>query len=154
MNVDFINPFLDAILNVLATMAQTEAKAEKPYVKESVQAMGDITGMIGLAGHQVRGSLAITFTESAILDIASKMLGETLTSLDGTVSDVVGEITNMVSGGAKKSLAEKGYKFEMAIPSTIAGKNHTITHKTRGSIIVVPFTTAAGSFCVEVCFEK
>jgi len=83
-----------------------------------------------------------------------KMLGESLDSIDGTVRDVVGEITNMVSGGAKKVLSEKGYKFEMAIPTTITGKSHSITHKTKGAIIVVPFTTEAGNFFVEVCFEN
>ena len=154
MNVEFINPFLDAILNVLSTMAQTEAITGKAYIKDDSQALGDVTGMIGLAGNQVRGSLAITFTEAAILNISSKMLGESLDSIDGTVRDVVGEITNMVSGGAKKVLSEKGYKFEMAIPTTITGKSHSITHKTKGAIIVVPFTTEAGNFFVEVCFEN
>ncbi|MBF0564139.1 MAG: chemotaxis protein CheX, partial [Nitrospirae bacterium] len=66
----------------------------------------------------------------------------------------VGEITNMVTGGAKKILAERGYKFEMAIPTTIVGKNHVITHKTRGPIVIVPFKTTFGDFFVEVCFEK
>ncbi|NLH47788.1 MAG: chemotaxis protein CheX [Myxococcales bacterium] len=154
MNVEFVNPFLSAILNVLSTMAMTEAKAGKPFIKSSNMASGEVTGMIGLAGNQVRGSLAINFSREAILHIASQMLGESFTEIDDTVKDVVGEITNMVTGGAKKSLAEQGYRFEMAIPTTITGKSHTITHKTHGPIIVVPFTIdGTGEFYVEVCFE-
>lgn len=153
MNVEFVNPFLGALINVLATMAMTEAKPGKPTLKSDNVSKGDVTGLIGLAGEQTKGSLAITFTESAILHIASQMLGETLDTLDDTVADMVGEITNMVTGGAKKMLAEKGYRFELAIPSTIIGKNHTINHKTKGPIVVVPFETVGGSIFVEVCFE-
>jgi len=153
MNVEFVNPFLDAIMNVLTTMAQSEAQADKPYLKEDCLAQGEVTGMIGLAGDRVKGSLAITFTTPAILHITSQMLGEELTEIDETVKDLVGEITNMVSGGAKKALSEKGYKFEMAIPTTITGKSHTITHKTLGAVVVVPFEMDSGKFFVEVCFE-
>ena len=155
MNVEFVNPFLNAILNVLSTMAMIEAEAGKPYVKANKTALGDVSGMIGMAGDKVKGSFAITFTEKCILHIASQMLGEEISTVDDTVRDLVGEITNMVSGGAKRELSEKGYKFEMAIPSSITGKNHTITHKTTGAIIVVPFTIQEiGDFFVEVCFEN
>jgi chemotaxis protein CheX len=42
----------------------------------------------------------------------------------------------------------------MAIPSMVSGKNHTISHKTRGKIVCLPFDTAAGSFFIDVCFEE
>jgi chemotaxis protein CheX len=153
MKVEFINPFLDAVLNVLSTMAQTEASPENPFVKDHDGAMGDVTGMIGMVGEQTRGSMAISFTESAILHVASQMLGEKLERIDETVSDMVGEITNMVTGGAKKLLAEQGYTFDMAIPTTVVGKNHTIRHKTVGPAVIVPFKTSAGNFFIEICFE-
>jgi len=154
MNIEFINPFLESIINVLATMAKTEAIPEKPFLKTNKSANGDVSGIIGLAGEKARGSLAITFTEPAILHIASQMIGEKVQSVDDSVADCVGEITNMVTGGAKKILSERGYTFDMAIPSTIIGKNHSITHKTAGPIICIPFKTSAGSFFVEVCFSE
>lgn len=154
MNVEFVNPFLESIVKVIATMAHTEASPGKPFLKTEKSAKGDVSGIIGLTGEKARGSLAITFTESAILHIASQMLGEVISQVDDSVSDCVGEITNMVTGGAKRSLAEKGYTFAMAIPSTVMGKNHTISHKTSGRTICIPFDTSAGSFFVEVCFEE
>jgi len=56
---------------------------------------------------------------------------------------VVGEITNMVTGGAKRILSDQGYKFDLAIPSVVAGKNHIIRHKAKGPIVFVPFDTDA-----------
>ena len=154
MKSDFINPFLDAILNVLSTMAQTNARPGKPCIKKDFKSLGAVTGMIGMAGEQTKGSLAITFSKEAILHIASNMLGEELVEVDETVTDMVGEITNMVTGGAKRALAEKGYKFDLAIPTMISGENHLVHHKTKGPILIVPFETDAGGFFIEVCFER
>ncbi len=154
MNVEFVNPFLESILGVLQTMASTKATQGKLFLKGDKNAKGDVTGLIGLTGEKAKGSLAITFSETAILSIASRMLGEPITSLDDSVADCVGEITNIVTGGAKKLLSEKGYTFELALPTTIIGKGHTITHNTTGKVICVPFETDAGTFVVEVCFDE
>src|SRR5271157_5774345 len=154
MNIEFVNPFLVSTIKVLATMANTQATPGKPFVKSDKRAKGDVTGIVGLRGSQAKGSLAITFTEAAILHIYSEMLGEKVNAVDDSVIDCVGEITNMITGGAKAILAEKGYKFELAIPTMIAGKNHEVFHKTKGKIICIPFDTPAGSFSLEVCFEE
>ena len=154
MNIEFINPFLESIIKVMGTMANTEARPGVPYLKSERDAKGDVSGIIGLAGDKARGSLAITFTESVILHSASQMLGEEISSIDDAVIDCVGEITNMVTGGAKRIFSDRGYRFDMAIPSMVSGKNHIISHKTSGKVICVPFDTSAGSFYVEVCFEE
>lgn len=153
MKVEFIQPFLDSTRNVLSTMAQTEAIPQKPFVKKGEQPIGDVTGTIGMVSKQIKGSMAISFTASAILLIASRMLGETFSEVNETIADMVGEITNMVTGGAKSLLAEKGYSFNMALPTTIVGKDHTIYHTTRNPAIVIPFETEGGQIFIELCFE-
>lgn len=55
MKVEFISPFLESIINVLATMAKTEAKPDKPFLKSEKSAKGDVTGIIGLTGEKARG---------------------------------------------------------------------------------------------------
>ena len=154
MNIEFVNPFLVSTINVIKTMARTEVKPGTPFLKSDRNAKGDVTEIIGLRGLQAKGSLAITFTEPAILHIYSQMLGEDAEEISDELVDCVGEITNMICGGAKALLSEKGYKFEMAIPSMISGKNHMVSHKTNGKIVCVPFDTSAGSFFLEICIEE
>ncbi len=153
MKAEFINPFLESIINVLETMANVKVTPGKPQRKEEDIAYGDVTGIIGMASSDVKGSLAITFSSAAIFDIAKRMLGEEVTAVNSTVTDLVGEITNMVTGGAKRMLSEQGYDFDMAIPAVVAGKNHHISHKSKGPKIMIPFSTSAGKFFVEICFE-
>ena len=47
MDIKLVNPFLEATVNVLNTMAFTEATAGKPYLKKKKEASGDVTGTIG-----------------------------------------------------------------------------------------------------------
>lgn len=154
MNVEFINPFLASLVNVLSTMAQTHLTAEKPRLKKDEVAKGDVSGMIGMIGPQTKGSLSITFEESLALEIMHKMLGERPAGIDEEVTDMVGEITNMVTGGAKNMLGDKGYDFEMATPIVVSGKGHTINHKGDGPKILIPFSCDAGKAHIEVCFDK
>lgn len=153
MNVEFINPFLTSTTNVLSTMANLDATPGPAELKNNNIAHGDITGLIGMAGDKVRGSFSISFTEAVIFDITKRMVGENVTTINETVTDLTGELTNMATGGAKKLLAEKGYDFDMAIPVVVAGSNHSVFHKSNGPIIILPFTIESGKFFIEISFE-
>jgi chemotaxis protein CheX len=152
MNVQFINPFLEATIDVLKTMAMLEPKAGKPYLKKGHQAKGDVSGIIGMTG-SARGSLALSFSENSILKIVSNMLGENHTEINNDVRDAVGEITNMISGVARKKLEALGFNISAAIPTVVAGKDHAILHVMGGPSIIIPFETDNGSFVIDVCLN-
>ena len=65
MNVDFINPFVESIDNILVTMASMSCEYGKPYLKPDEKALGVVTGIIPMSGESVRGSLAISFSAGA-----------------------------------------------------------------------------------------
>lgn len=154
MNVEFINPFLTSLINVLSMMAQTQLKAQKPSLKKDETARGDVSGLIGMVGPQTKGSLSISFEEPLALAIMEKMLGERPSEINEEVTDMVGEITNMVTGGAKNMLGEKGYEFDMATPIVVSGKGHTINHKGDGPKVIIPFSSDDGKAYIEICFDK
>lgn len=153
MDASLINPFINATINVLETMAFVKCKAEKPYLKKDDVAKGDVTGVIGITGES-NGTIAVTFEEVTILKIVSNMFGEEMKELNNEVADAVGELTNMISGQARRELEENGKVFEAAIPSVVSGKNHQITHYTDGPKIAIPFITEGGRFTIEVCLEN
>ena len=67
--------------------------------------------------------------------------------------DAVGEVTNMVSGQARAGLTEMGLTLQGSTPTVIVGTSHSIRHISAGPVIAIPFTSAAGNFTVEFCFE-
>ena len=153
MDVEIVNPFVDATLHVLDTLASTKAEPGKPFLKKDSFARGDVSSVIGLIG-ETSGTISVSFTENAILSIVSKMFGEEMTSLNGEIQDAVGEIGNMISGQARQKLEKKGRSLKAAIPTVVMGKNHSITHITKHPIVAIPFNTDSGDFTIEVCFEK
>jgi len=153
MNADIINPFLTSVVNVLSTMAMLDVTPDKPSIKKDNLSKGDVSGVIGMTTQTVNGSMAITFPAKVVFEIVNKMLGESVTEINDTVTDLVGELTNMIVGGAKARLEEKGYDIGMATPVVVTGKNHEIIHKGKGTKILMPFNCEAGKFYVEVCFD-
>jgi len=153
MRADFINPFITATVRVIATMAGIEPVAQRPRIKADHRSYSDVTGLIGLIGEGVEGTMAISFHESCILRIVSNMLGEEVTDLNHEIEDAVGELTNMISGAARADLETKGYSFQMAIPSVITSKGHSIMVVTRLPIVQIPFETPNGAFYVEACLN-
>ena len=149
MDVKLVNPFLEATVNVLKTMAFTEVTAGKPFLKDGKEAHGDITGIISFSG-DATGSLSITFTEECIVKIVSSMFGEQVEGINEEVRDAVGELTNMISGDARRKLQQHGYAIRAAIPSVVSGKNHVIKHIHQGPCIALPFKTGGGDFTVEI----
>lgn len=154
MNVEFINPFLSSMLNVMSTMAQMELIPEKPRLKKGEVAMGDVSGLIGMVSEQTKGSLSITFEGPLALATMKKMVGEGPDEVNEEITDLVGEITNMVTGGAKRMLSEKGFEFDMATPMVVSGKNHTICHKADGPIVIIPLSSPHGKAYIEFSFDK
>ncbi len=154
MDLKYIQPFIEATLYVLETMAFTQAKAEEPYLKSDQTAMGDVSGIIGMTGKKANGTLSVSFTQNCIIAIVSNMFGEKMTELNDEIKDAVGEITNMISGQARQKLEELGKCLEAAIPTVITGINHSIKHITTYPIVAVPFSTDNGNFTIEVCLEE
>ena len=153
MNADYINPFLKGTINVLKTMAMMEPLPGKPYLKDEGAFSGDISGVIGITG-ATEGSMAVSFSESCILKIVSNMLGEEYTEMNPDIVDAVGEITNMISGDARRILGELGISLEASIPTVIRGSGHILEHVANSPTIIIPFDTSHGEFTVEICFVR
>ncbi len=152
MNADFINPFLNATVNVLSMMAFVKPTPGKPFIKKDKKAHGDISGIIGMTGSS-KGVVVISLSKAAAIKIVSSMLGEEYTELNEGVSDAIGEITNMISGDARRELAAKGYVFEAGLPSIIIGPDHEIESITKGPTVAIPFEIDDAKFVVETAFD-
>ncbi len=165
MDAEFINPVVAAVKNVLAMMARIQLDAGSPERKgrEETVSGKNITGLMSMTGKKeimpsvgkrIAASMAITFTEPAIIHIARNMMPVPPTSVDGVVIDLTGEIANMVLGSAKQELESAGYVFQLSLPTIIVGSDYLIAHKVKAPIIKVPFKMAEGNFQIEVGYEE
>jgi chemotaxis protein CheX len=82
------------------------------------------------------------------------MLGEEIKEINGDITDAVGEITNMVSGSARKELESIGLNILAAIPTVVSGKSHSIKHVLGGPSIIITFEIEEGPFVVDICISE
>jgi len=153
VSVDYINPFIQATSDALTMMAGVAVERSKITLKESDGATYDISGIIGLAG-EVVGSVTLSFPHDVAIGIASKFLGEEIGVLDSTAQSAIGELTNMVAGGAKRELSSQGLSFKIGLPNVVIGKGHQLYRPKNAPTIVVHFNSDEGEFVVEVCLKR
>ena len=103
---------------------------------------------------ETKGSLSITFEEKLALATMKSMVGEGPDEINEEITDLVGEVTNMVAGGAKRILSEQGCEFDMATPTVFSGNNHTINHESNGPIVIITLSCEHGKAFIEFSFDK
>ncbi len=153
MDVKFINPFINSVVAAIETMLGMPAERMAPTVKNDSIPQGDISGIIGFAASNIYGSVALSFPTATALKIYNKMMNESLTAINDDVRDIVGELANIVAGGAKKEYSEMRLSFDISIPTVVMGNAHTITHKAGTPVVIVPFKLEGSSFVMEISMK-
>jgi len=153
MKLDFINPFIHSVFNAMETMMGITPTRHKPYLKEKNITEGDVTGLVGFASKNLSGSVALSFPKDTAFDIYETMIGTPVDEINNEVQDIVGELTNIVVGGAKNELSTLGLTYNISIPMVVAGNKHTINHKFDKPIVVVPFSIGEKTFTMELSIK-
>lgn len=158
VDVQIINPFLEATLVTLEKQANTKSEAQKPLLV-SVDDKGTtddiaIAGIISLHTQQFNGSITLAFPEIVFLKIYESMFGEKVDKITSEIEDAAGELLNIIYGSAKTQLNAKfGYKLAPALPTILSGEKIKIRQKTFKKIIILPFKTQFGFFRIEISFD-
>lgn len=82
-----------------------------------------VSGSVGFAGETVTGAVYLHLSASFARQIAAAMLGQTPEEItnESDVNDVVGEATNMLTGGLKSWLCDAGAACAVSTPAIIRG---------------------------------
>ena len=151
MDVKYINPFIMAAQAVFKTMLGIEATLSKPVIKTSRTTSGEVTGIMGLVGDK-KGTITISFQNKGALFIYKTLVGDASESVNSDVVDAIGEITNIISGQARKEFEKAGINLKAAIPMVIVGKEIELNFITTLPIVQLPFNFSVGNGTQEVMF--
>lgn len=90
--------------------------------------IGEINGSIGFGG-RVTGTVFFSVSAEQGAAMASALMGEPVSTDSEEILDVIGELTNMISGGIKTRLNDAGFDTVMSIPSVIRGPSIRVAGK-------------------------
>jgi chemotaxis protein CheX len=150
MDPQYIKPFIASIQNVFSTMMQLPVTVKAPKIKDNPSTTYDVSGIIGLSGDVV-GSVVLSFPKDTAERIVSLLTGSPMTADSPDFADAIGEIVNMVSGGAKASFA--GKKVSISCPSVVVGPGHKVAKQHDAPTIVIPCATDCGEVAIEVTIQ-
>lgn len=150
MKAEFINPFLTALARAFDTMLGCQVERRELTLKTPGPPHHEISGVIGLSGHAM-GLVVLSLSKSVALQAASTMLMTTATEIDDDVIDAVGELANVVAGGAKAQLEE--YHLSVSLPSVVTGDGHAVRFPSTMTPLCVHYETPWGPMTLEFGLE-
>lgn len=146
MKAEYINPFISSISTVFATMLNCELSRGKLFLKTNHCPEHEISGIIGLSG-KAAGTVVLSLNRTTAISAAEALLGVRPPEINADVKDAVGELVNMVAGGAKAQLEH--FDMSLTIPTVITGR-FCVEFPSKSPPICVPFESPWGSLTVEV----
>jgi len=151
MDAKYIAPFIASVENVFTTMLQLPVEIGEPIVSADVKSTYDVSGVIAMSG-DVTGSVVLSFPLSAARRVVALFCGSDLSEQSPDFADAIGELVNMVAGGAKAKF--DGKIVSINCPSVVVGAKHTINIPSDTPVVRIPFATDCGGFSVDIAIKE
>lgn len=149
MNDVFITPVVNSTRSVFASLAGCKIEPG-PATSDVFAPPHDLCGMVGMSG-STSAMVLVHLNQQTALEVTGAMLGEKPLEVNSEVIDVVGELTNMIAGGAKAKLAPMF--AVLSLPVVVVGSQARVGLVSRSRHVCVPFETPWGGMTVEFSVE-
>lgn len=147
MNVRYINPFVFATTNVFQTMLACEIERRELLLKDDDLPTLEVAAVIDLSG-KARGAVVISVAPEVAFLIVRAMLEIEIEEVNSDVIDAIGEVANMIAGGAKTFLSE--YEMQLGLPRVVTGAEPNVDYPSGVRPLRVLFETSAGAVALDV----
>jgi chemotaxis protein CheX len=126
---DLIEELVKATEEVFETMVFKKLSTGAPIDGDALRPRSNVVGLVGFGG-TLSGLVAFYSTKEAADEIAGSMLGMPAAEVNGEMADAIGEVTNMIAGGFRLKLAERGETLAISIPSVTIGSDFYTKYST------------------------
>lgn len=136
MNVDYINPFIEASQQVFQMVIGVKPTLKKVYLKKSLYSSDSVAVIVELTG-KIRGQVIISLSIETAKSIASIMMGGmAVETFDDMAKSAISELGNMIIGNTATILSTRGIGVEITPPSLLMGSNLVISPSKMNTICV------------------
>ena len=146
MDASLIKPFMESTRAVFSTMLKSEVSFGRPRMIDSLPRF-DVSAIIGMSGDVV-GAVVLSLPSDVAWKVVQRFAGMPFEVESADFADAIGEIVNMISGGAKAKFNNKSVSINC--PSVSIGRNHIIPRPSNTPCISIPCKTQFGDFSIDV----
>jgi chemotaxis protein CheX len=152
-NIEEIYPaFVESLQEVFETMVFMPLEAGEPFEEERCAPRGNIAGSLSITGDNLTINLSLVFGIELAFAVFRAMMGmeESDPVEEDEVGDIVGELANMTSGGAKTKMQDKYPQLQLGLPSVVVGKELYVDPPKNAKTVIVPLKGDAGELFLEL----
>ena len=121
MNEKYINPFLQAFVNIMPQFGLTEISRRSVSLKGRTIKSPGVIVIIGLLG-EVKGNVIYGMTEEDAKKVASAMMmGMPVNDLDELAQSAISELVNMLTANVATNFSLEGIQVDISTPTLIKG---------------------------------
>lgn len=153
----------DSIIRAVKSVCSKMLKRDATFVEKGTEGtqnafkeLPHVFGSVGFVG-KVDGIVYLCIPDDFAQDAAGRVLGMSAAELgmcdDGTVKDVIGEITNMTVGSFKNGLSDHGYPCKLTIPSILRGRNFSVEPISDSQRFIYVFETEGQRLVADILLK-
>jgi chemotaxis protein CheX len=144
---DCVNPVLTATREVFERMLGCTPRRTGLALRGESPPGGHVSGVVCVTGG-ASGSIVVRLPKAAALAALKRMTGTEAAEIDDQVRDAVGELTNMIAGSARSTLAD--IELALSPPQVVAGETDDVSYPADVQPFCILFDSDLGPFQIEI----
>ncbi|MCD7826597.1 MAG: chemotaxis protein CheX [Clostridiaceae bacterium] len=150
MKAEHVNPFIISVCKIMKDMCMLDLKIGKPSISNGNYQSDASIIKLGLLG-ALTGEVVLNFSQSAALEIVSKMMMTPVQTIDDLGKSAISELGNMIAGNAATVFANSNLLIDITTPSYYLGSEY----KTNASeLFSIPFSSESGDLTVDIFIQE
>lgn len=152
MDVNLVNHFLEAVMNVMPQLGFSTVKKGELSIKGSDISISGVMAVVGLVG-DIKGNIIYSMDFDNAKKIASQMMmGAPVLEFDEMAQSAISELSNMLTGNASNNLYQAGTSVDISTPTLIYGNEIKIKAKAE-KVLCVEILVDLMKLNLNIAFE-
>ncbi|HCW03508.1 MAG TPA: chemotaxis protein CheX [Clostridium sp.] len=154
MKVEYINPFIEASLEVINQTTNFKPTIGRIFAKNNSYSGDGVVILIGLTG-KISGNVVLSLSKKLALTIASAMMfGMPVNELDEMSKSAIAELANMILGHTANIFFQNHMNIDITPPTVLTGENIQLT-PTKSVTVCIPLNFDGGeSLQIDVSYQE
>ncbi len=151
LDPSYVTAFVQATKKVFQTMLGLDVTFRDPIPGKLPYLANDISAIIRMTGGVI-GTVVLSLPVASAEKIASAFVGSSVDMKSDDFADALGELVNMISGGAKANFAEK--QVCLSRPLVVMGEGNALQQPSDSVSVSIPCRSSYGDFAIDVSLKK
>lgn len=153
MDVNHVNPFVEAFVNVMPQLGFAKVQKGNLSVKGKDLAESGVIILVGIVG-AIKGNIVYSIAMEDAKKIASiMMMGMQVDELNELAKSALSELTNMLTANAATCFSKLGIVIDISTPTLLYGDN-ILLNMSSNQVLCIELLADDIPICINIAFDN